>query len=118
MPLAYAALLVLPLWWRRARAQAAQPQALSVLLVAFAASYLLWLVLSKGLMLTIAGVLVGAGAALQVTRLMGYLLYGVQPRDPLSFGFASIVIGLAALTACVVPALRLMRTDPVIALRG
>lgn len=45
VPLAYAALLVLPLWWRRARAQAAQPQAMPLLLVAFAASYLLWLVL-------------------------------------------------------------------------
>ncbi|WP_257388712.1 hypothetical protein, partial [Tahibacter caeni] len=43
VPLAYAALLALPLWWRRARAQSAQPQALASLLTAFAAGYLLWL---------------------------------------------------------------------------
>lgn len=45
VPLAYVALLALPLWWRRARAQAERPQALALLLVAFAASYLLWLAL-------------------------------------------------------------------------
>ena len=81
-------------------------------------SDLLWLAISKGLMLTSAGVLLGAGAALEVTRLMGYVLYGVSPRDPLSFGFAFVVIVIAALTACVAPSMRAMRADPVVALRG
>ena len=45
VPLAYAALLASPLWWRRAQAQAAQPFVLPVLLLAFAASYLFWLAL-------------------------------------------------------------------------
>jgi ABC-type antimicrobial peptide transport system permease subunit len=81
-------------------------------------SDLLWLAISKGLMLTSAGVLLGAGAALEVTRLMGYVLYGVSPRDPLSFGFAFGVIVIAALTACVAPSMRAMRADPVVALRG
>jgi ABC-type antimicrobial peptide transport system permease subunit len=49
---------------------------------------------------------------------MGYLLYQVSPRDPLAFGAALIVIGVASLTACLVPAWRATRTDPLLALRG
>ena len=82
------------------------------------ASDLLRLVLSKGLMLTAGGIMIGGLAAFQVTRLMGYLLYQVSPRDPLAFGAALIVIGVASLTACLVPAWRATRTDPLHALRG
>ena len=82
------------------------------------ASRLLRSVLSRGLMLTAAGVGVGLVVALQVTRLLGYLLYKVGPRDPLAFGSAVVGIGFASLIACVVPALRATRTDPVRALRG
>jgi macrolide transport system ATP-binding/permease protein len=82
------------------------------------ASDLLQLVLSKGLALTAGGVLLGAAAALQLTRLMGYLLYQVSPRDPLAFGSALVVIVVASLAACVVPAWRATRTDPLGALRG
>jgi ABC-type antimicrobial peptide transport system permease subunit len=76
------------------------------------------LVLSKGVALTVIGVLVGAGAALQLTRLLGYLLYNVSPRDPLAFGSACVVITVASLTACLLPAWRATRTDPLLALRG
>jgi putative ABC transport system permease protein len=81
-------------------------------------SDLLRLVMSKGIVLTAIGVIVGAGAAFQLTRLMGYLLYGVSPRDPLAFGVAVVVIALASLTACFLPAWRATRTDPLLALRG
>src|SRR5262249_55923328 len=79
---------------------------------------LLRLVLTRGVMLTAVGILVGAGAAFQLTRLMGYLLYRVSPRDPLSFGVAFVMIAAASLVACVLPAWRATRTDPLIALRG
>ena len=79
---------------------------------------LLRLVMSTGLALTAGGVLVGLAAALQLTRLIGYLLYNVSPRDPLAFGFAFVVIAIASLIACVVPAWRATRTDPLHALRG
>ena len=79
---------------------------------------LLRLVMSRGLALTAAGILLGAGAALQLTRLMGYLLFQVSPRDPFAFASAFLVIGAASLTACVLPAWRATRTDPLIALRG
>jgi len=79
---------------------------------------LLRLVMVKGLALTAAGVALGFVAAFQLTRLMGYLLYHVSPRDPLSFASALVVIVLASLTACLIPALRATRTDPILALRG
>jgi macrolide transport system ATP-binding/permease protein len=79
---------------------------------------LLRLVLAKGLALTAGGVALGLIAALQGTRLLGYLLYEVSPRDPLAFGLALVVIAMASFLACVVPAWRVLRTDPVRALRG
>jgi predicted permease len=81
------------------------------------AANLLRLVLSRGLALTGAGVLLGAGTALLLTRLLGNLLYQVSPRDPLAFGSAFAVITIAALAACSLPAWRATRTDPARALR-
>ena len=78
---------------------------------------LLRLVLSRGLLLTAGGVLLGAVAALALTRLMGNLLYKVSPRDPLAFGLAFAVMTAVALVACFLPAWRATRIDPVRALR-
>ena len=82
------------------------------------ASDLLRFVLSKGLALTALGFAVGLVAALQATRLLGYLLYQVSPRDPIAFASAFGVLTVAALVACLVPAWRAVRTDPLRALRG
>ena len=81
------------------------------------ASDLLRIVISQGLSLTVTGVIVGATIALAGTRLLGYLLYNVSPRDPLAFGSAFAVMIIAALAACFMPAMRATRTDPVRALR-
>ena len=81
------------------------------------ASDLVRLVLSHGFTLTGGGVVLGAAAALGLTRLLGYLLYEVSPRDPLAFGSAFLVMAIAALAACLVPAWRATRTDPVRALK-
>lgn len=78
---------------------------------------LLRLVMSRGLALTAGGVVLGAVAALSLTRLLGYLLYKVSPRDPLAFGVAFAMMAIAALAACFVPAWRATRIDPVRALR-
>jgi len=80
-------------------------------------SDLLWLVMSHGIALTAAGVALGAGAALGLTWLMGNLLYKVSPRDPLAFVSACLVMSIASLAACFLPAWRATRTDPVRALR-
>jgi putative ABC transport system permease protein len=82
------------------------------------AGNLLRLVLSHGLRLTTAGILIGAIAAFVLTRLMGNLLYKVSPRDPLAFELAFVVITLASLAACFLPAWRATRIDPVQALRN
>jgi len=75
------------------------------------------LVMRNGLTVTIAGIVVGAVAAFETTRLLGYLLYDVSPVDPLVFGGAVAVVVAAAGAACVIPALRATRTDPLQALR-
>jgi macrolide transport system ATP-binding/permease protein len=78
---------------------------------------LLRLVISQGLALTAGGVALGAAVALGTTRLLGYLLYKVGPRDPMAFGSAFLVMLVAALAASFLPAWRATRTDPVRALR-
>jgi ABC-type antimicrobial peptide transport system permease subunit len=75
------------------------------------------LVMSRGLVLVAGGVFLGAAAALGLTRLLGSLLYKVNPRDPLAFGGAFAVMTIAALAACSLPAWRATRTDPARALR-
>ena len=83
-----------------------------------AASDLMRHVIAQGLRLAASGVALGAAAAAGLTRLLGYLLYRVGPRDPLVFASAGAVMLGAALLACLLPAWRAMRTDPVEALRG
>jgi ABC-type antimicrobial peptide transport system permease subunit len=78
---------------------------------------ILRLVLSRGLRLTIAGIAIGGLAALLLTRLMGNLLYKVSPHDPLAFGSALVVITIASLAACFLPARRATRIDPAQVLR-
>jgi putative ABC transport system permease protein len=73
--------------------------------------------MSHGLRLTAAGIVIGAVAAGMLTRLMGNLLYKVNPRDPIAFGLALVVIAIASLAACFLPAWRATRIDPIQALR-
>jgi len=75
------------------------------------------LVASRGLRLTLVGILFGAIGSLALTRLLGDLLYRVSARDPWTFGLAFVVMLLAALLACFVPATRATRVDPVRALK-
>ena len=80
-------------------------------------SDLLRLVMSHGLALTAGGVVLGAAAALQLTRLIGTMLYNVNPRDPLAFASAFVIMAIASVAACLLPGWRATRTDPVRALR-
>src|SRR2546421_5943881 len=74
---------------------------------------LLRLVISRGLRLTIAGIVIGVIAALLLTHLMSNLLYRVSPRDPISYGSALIVLFRVALLACFIPRRRGTRIHPV-----
>jgi predicted permease len=80
-------------------------------------SDVLRLVLSRGLVLTASGMAIGAVVALGVTRLMGYLLYQVSPRDPLTFGSAFVVTAVCGIGASFLPAWRATRIDPLRSLR-
>jgi ABC-type antimicrobial peptide transport system permease subunit len=83
-----------------------------------APSHLLRLVMSRGVSLTAGGLAVGVAAALLLTRLLGYLLYDVSPRDPLTFAMAFAVMIVVAMAASLVPAWRATKTNPVRALRS
>jgi len=79
--------------------------------------HLLRMVMRQGLLLTGAGIVLGAVASLGLTRLIVTLLYKVSPRDPMAFGVALLVMVVAAVGACFLPAWRATRTDPLRALR-
>jgi ABC-type antimicrobial peptide transport system permease subunit len=81
------------------------------------ASNLVQLVISRGLALMVGGALLGAAVAVGLTRLLGKLLYHVSPRDPRAFGAAFVVMIIASLAACFIPAWRATHTDPAEALR-
>jgi putative ABC transport system permease protein len=76
------------------------------------------LVVGRGLSLALVGVVIGVAAAFVASRLMESLLFGVQPRDPLTFVGVPVVLTSVAIVGSVVPALRATRIDPVIALRS
>jgi putative ABC transport system permease protein len=80
-------------------------------------SDLLRIVMSQGLRLTLTGIAAGVAFALGLTRLLGDMLYKISPRDPESFVSAFAAMTLAAIVACLLPAWRATRTDPVRALR-
>ena len=75
------------------------------------------MIVRESLVPVLAGVVIGAGAALAATRLVASLLFGVAPRDPVSFFVATLAILAVALAASAVPARRASRVEPLVALR-
>jgi len=78
---------------------------------------ILRLVVTQGLRLAAIGITVGLVISFAVTWLISSMLYGVKPRDPLTFAVSSAVIVLIALVASYIPARRATRVDPMVALR-
>jgi putative ABC transport system permease protein len=78
----------------------------------------LGLVLRHGAVLTGIGVVVGIGASLWLTRLLGGLLYGVTPTDPVAFAAVVALLLAVALVASYVPARQALRVDPMSVLRN
>jgi putative ABC transport system permease protein len=75
------------------------------------------LILSQGMKLALAGVVIGVLAAMGLTRLLTALLYGVSATDLLTFAGVSALLIVFALVACFLPALRAARVDPLVSLR-
>jgi predicted permease len=76
-----------------------------------------WHFLRRGLRLGAVGAVIGAVAALAMTRLLGSVLFGVSATDPISFARALAVVLGAVLVATLIPAWRAARTNPTAALR-
>jgi len=64
------------------------------------------------------GVVVGVVLSLALGRMMKALLFGVSALDPVAYGIVAIAFGVVAVVACVVPAQRVTRVDPLVALRA
>jgi ABC-type antimicrobial peptide transport system permease subunit len=76
------------------------------------------LFLRHGLVLTLAGIVLGIGAAMVVTPVMSALLYGISPIDPVTYGGGAIALGAVTLLATYLPARRASRVEPIVALRS
>jgi putative ABC transport system permease protein len=77
----------------------------------------LLLVVRRGLLLACAGIALGLVGGLAVTRVMSGLLFGVGAKDPFTFAAVAALLALVALVACLVPARRATKVDPMVALR-
>jgi predicted permease len=74
-------------------------------------------VFRQGLALTASGAVLGAGGALWATQTLSHILFQVSPLDPVSFAFAIALLALISICACLLPAWRASRLDPMQALR-
>jgi predicted permease len=82
------------------------------------AANVLGMVMRQGLWQLGAGMTLGLTIALGVAQLMKVVLFDVEPRDPAIFGLVVAVLSIAGLLACLIPAQRATRVDPLVALRS
>jgi len=68
--------------------------------------------------LTVAGIALGAAAALAITRPLSALLYGVTSADAVTYGLMAVVLAIVCVTVSWLPARRAARVDPALALRA
>ena len=78
---------------------------------------ILVLVVNQGLRIVGIGLLIGLATGIALSGLVAGILYGVSANDPASIGLSIVALGLTAFAACLLPALRASRIDPITALR-
>jgi putative ABC transport system permease protein len=76
------------------------------------------MVVIEGMKPTLLGVAIGLVAALAMGRLVASMIFQVKPSDPATFLAVAALLAFIALLACIIPAYRASKVDPVIALRN
>ena len=76
------------------------------------------LIVRQGLKLVLSGIVIGVVSALALQRVIGKLLFGISPTDPLTFTVIAFLLIGVALLACWIPARRATKVDPLTALRS
>jgi putative ABC transport system permease protein len=80
-------------------------------------SAVLFSIAGQGMVVAVAGIGIGLAGAYALSRLLTSLLFDIQPRDSLTFTAVAALLSAVALAACLVPARRASRVDPMVALR-
>jgi putative ABC transport system permease protein len=78
---------------------------------------ILKIVLGEGARIVVLGVAAGLIGAAMLTRFLQTMLFDIEPTDPITFGALTTLLALVALLACLIPARRATRVDPLVALR-
>jgi predicted permease len=78
---------------------------------------IIWLVLRQAAIIAVLGIVVGLWTSFAASRYLSTFLYGVDPHDAVSFGAVSVLVMVVTVAACIVPARRAARVDPLQALR-
>jgi len=81
-------------------------------------AHVVGLVLRSGLSMTATGMVIGLPVSVGVARLLRGFLYGVSPMDPLTLGGVAALLAGSALLACLLPALKAARADPLETLKA
>ena len=76
------------------------------------------LVLRRGLGMAALGIGLGLAGTLALTRLLASQLFGVSPTDPVIIAVAAVTLAAVSAMACLVPAVRATKVDPIVALRS
>lgn len=75
-------------------------------------------VIRDGLLLTVLGVVIGLGVSAMLAQAVSAIIFGVAPRDPLTYGVTAAAVLIVALVASYLPARRAAASDPVVLLRA
>ncbi len=74
------------------------------------------LVIADGMRPTLIGVIIGIGGSLALSRVVAKLVFGVNPADPSTLFAVALILGCVAFLACVIPAYRATKVEPMTAL--
>jgi predicted permease len=82
------------------------------------ARHVRWLILRRGLAQVAIGLTLGLGGAFVLSQVLRTVVVQISPTDPVTYATMTILLTTVALAACLVPARRATRVDPIVALRG